>query len=226
MAAAPAENFDKPHVLLCEGVGDERFFRRLFEQRNIGSNFHIRVPFREGEYGGGVTNFGSDLTRISVNESFLENVKAVLVVADNDSNMEESFAAVQAELRKAEGFGVPDAERTVGKSTYPLPQVVVLMIPPGTTGNLESLCLTAAYSKFGLEQHLDAFVANTPAHEWSIGKQSKMRMQALLAATNKRRPDAGFAGHWNSAEQYRVPVDHACFDELANFLTSFPALVA
>ncbi len=221
-----AANFDKPYVLLCEGVGDQRFYHKLFEQRRIGSDFCVRVPYMEGKYGGGITNFGSDLSNISVNESFLANVKAVLVVADNDSDMEVSFANVQAELKKANGFGVPSVERTVATSKHGLPAVVVLMIPMGRTGNLESLCLEAAYSKFGIQSALDTFVAQTPANGWEIGKQSKMRMQTILAATNKKRPDAGFAGHWSSAEEYRIPVDHACFDDLATFLKGFPALVA
>jgi len=217
------EDFDKPYVLLCEGVGDERFFKKLFEQRGIGKDFHIRVPFR-GE--GGVASFGHELTNISVNEFFLANVKAVLVVGDNDSDMQASFALIQKEITKAQGFGVPDAERTVAKSEGDLPPLVVLMIPLGTTGNLESLCLTAAYSKFGLQQELDAFVATTPAQGWEIGKQAKMRMQTILAATNERRPDAGFAGHWNSADKYRIPVDHECFNDLVTFLADFPVLIA
>lgn len=223
---AAAANFDKPYVLLCEGVGDERFYRRLFEKRQIGADFYIRVPYKEGVYGGGITNFGSDLDIIAVNQSFLDNVKAVLLVADNDSDMAASFAAVQAELRKTDGFGVPSTERAVAKSKNGLPPIVVLMIPMGRTGNLESLCLGAAYSKFGLQQPLDVFVSATPAQGWSIGKQAKMRIQTILAATNNKQPDAGFAGHWNSAEKFRIPLDHACFDELATFLADFPALVA
>lgn len=219
MALGPgAANFEKPYVLLCEGVGDERFYQRLFEQRHIGSEFYVHVCR-------GITNIGSELTKISVNESFLASVKAVLVVADNDSDMEASFAAVQAELKKAGGFGVPSVERTPAKSEGDLPPIVVLMIPLGATGNLESLCLTAGYSKFGLQQELDAFVAQTQAKDWSVGKQAKMRMQTLLASTNRKQPDAGFAGHWNCDESFRVPVDHACFNDLVTFLASFPVLV-
>lgn len=149
-----------------------------------------------------------------------------LVVADNDSDMAASFAAVQAELGKTDGFGVPTAERIVARSNDDLPPVVVLMIPMGKMGNLESLCLEAAYSKFGLQQSLDGFVSATPAQGWPIGKQAKMRMQSILAATNNKQPDAGFAGHWNCPEKFSVPLDHSCFDELVTFLTCFPALVA
>ncbi|MGY3366231.1 hypothetical protein ACVWZL_003356 [Bradyrhizobium sp. GM2.4] len=216
-AAGGGQEFDKPFVLLCEGVGDQRFYLKLFEGRNIGADFSIRVA-------GGVSNFGSDLANIAVSESFLANVKAVLVVADNDSEPSESFEAVQAEIKKAPDFGVPAAEQTVAKSKNGLPPVVVLMLPIGAPGNLECLCLEAAHAKFGLKAELDAFVAATPAMGWSIGKQSKMRMQAILAASNRKQPDAGFAGHWSTPEKYHIPVDHSCFDDLANFLSNFSAL--
>jgi hypothetical protein len=221
-----ADIFEKPYVLLCEGVGDEKFYQRLFERRQIGSDFHIRRPFKEGAYGGGITNYGSDLNNISVSESFLAKVKAVLVVADNDSDMVDSFSTVQAELRKADGFGVPEVEQDVANSKHGLPKVVVLMIPMGKPGNLESLCLEAVHFKFGLKQELDTFVSSAPAQGWSIGKQAKMRIQTMLAATNQKQPDAGFAGHWSSPPQFRVPVDHSCFDDVVTFLRNFPALVA
>jgi hypothetical protein len=219
-------DFDKPHVLLCEGVSDERFYNRLFQVRNIGSDFTVRSPSKEGAYGGGVTNFGEDLRNISVSESFLENVKAVLVVGDNDSDMAASLQIVRDQLKSAPGFGVPDVERVVAESTGGLPKVVILMLPMGEPGNLESLCLEAAYAKFGLKQELDTFVATSPARDWSVGKQAKMRMQTILAATNKSKPDAGFGGHWSSPDKYHLPVDHQCFNELADFLVGFPAMVA
>jgi len=221
-----ADSFEKPYVLLCEGVGDERFYHGLFEKRQIGSEFHIRSPYKEGEYQGGITNFASDLNNISTNESFLTSVKAVLVVADNDTDKQVSFAAIQSQIKLADGFGVPAQERIVAKSKNDLPSIVILMIPLGLPGNLESLCLEAAYSKFGLKAELDTFVSSTPAKDWSVGKQAKMRMQTILAATNRKQPDAGFAGHWKSKEQFRVPVEHACFDDLANFLRDFPSLVS
>jgi len=87
----------------------------------------------------------------------------------NDFRQCRRHSLYKKELQKAQGFGVPDAERTVAKSEGDLPPLVVLMIPLGTTGNLESLCLTAAYSKFGLQQELDAFVATTPRTGWEIG---------------------------------------------------------
>jgi hypothetical protein len=69
-------------------------------------------------------------------------------------------------------------------------------------------------------------VQSTPANNWSRGKQSKMRMQTMLAATNRRHPDYGFTAHWKEPEEFRVPVDHAAFDDIATFTRDFPALIA
>lgn len=221
------EPFDhRPYALLCEGVGDERFYKRLFEVRGIGADFTIRVPVINGKYeGGGRLQFGRYLSSISVDEAFIENVKALLIISDNDTVPAESFAEVQEQLRLSETFAVPDAEQTVARADGS-PAVVVLMLPLGLPGTLETLCLTAAYSKWPeLRPHLDTFVANTPPNGWTVGKQSKMRMQTILAAINRKQPDTGFAGHWNQPDEFRVPLDHTCFDSLVTFLTNFPALL-
>lgn len=224
MTTAAAEKFEQPWLLLCEGVGDLNFFTTLFKTHGIGG-FHIRFPQKENAYGGGVTNFGKDLSNISVNQSFLDNVKSVLVVSDNDVDMKKSFEQVQKELTESK-FPVPTAERTVAKKAN-YPSVVVLMLPIGRTGNLESLCLESAYTKWALKTPLDEFVAKCPANGWDIGKQAKMRAQTILAATNNKQPDTGFASHWKQKEEFQIPVDHACFDSLVRFLRDeFPRLVA
>jgi hypothetical protein len=51
-------------------------------------------------------------------------------------------------------------------------------------------------------------------------------MQTILAANNDKQPDTGFGGSWNQMPEYRVPVDHTCFDGVVKFLNDFPALVA
>jgi hypothetical protein len=222
------EPFDhRPYLLLCEGVGDLRFYKRLFEARNIGADFTVRVPFIDGKYAGGRPQFGRYLTSISVDQAFADNVKAVLIVSDNDTVPADSFAEVQEQLRKAEIFAVPNAEMEVARKKDS-PAVVTLMLPMGSVaGNLESLCLNAANSKWpDITPHLDTFVISTPANNWTVGKQAKMRMQTILAATNSRQPDTGFAGHWGQATEFRVPLDHPCFDTLVAFLTNFSAFVA
>lgn len=216
------DRYERPWLLLCEGMGDKRFFESLFKENGIGADFHIRYPHKDGKYNGGRSNFGSDLLAISMDETFITNVKAVLVVSDNDTA--ESFAEVQTELKQA-SLAIPDAAEKVA-SQKSGPKVVVLMVPRDCHGNLESLCLTSAYDKWPLKEPLDKFVAECPAKDWSIGKQSKMRMQTILAATNDSQPDCGFGAHWNQKDKHRIPLDHASFTGLTDFLKNFEAMVA
>lgn len=200
------EPFDqRPYVLLCEGVGDVRFFNRLFDVRGIGNDFTVRVPIINGEYaGGGRPQFGRYLSSISVDQAFSDNVKALLIVSDNDSVPADSFAEVREQIRLAKTFALPDAEQTVARAKDS-PAVVVLMLPIGAPGNLESLCLEAAYSKWPLEAHLNTYVDNTPAKDWTLGKQAKMRMQTVLASINRRQPDTGFAVAGLNRRNIRYP---------------------
>jgi uncharacterized protein DUF3226 len=213
------ERFEKPWLLLCEGKGDRLFYQNLLKTHNCGDNFSIHSPERDGS---GRSEFGRFLRTHSKDETFITSVKAILVVSDYDTD--DSFAEVQRELGKAKEFPVPDSER-VPKRQAGRPCVVVLMIPIGTKGNLESLCLPAAYSKWSLKDDLDRFVAKTPASEWSIGKQAKMRMQTILAATNKKRPDSGFASHFSSSDEYKIPLDHQCFGDIVSFIRGFGDLI-
>lgn len=225
MTLATLDQIERSWLLMCEGAGDLNFFKALFEKHAFGNDYHIRFPHRDGKYNGGRANFGSDLGAISVNQSFIDNVKAVLLISDNDAVPATSFAEVQAELRKA-GFPVPAAEKTVARADG-FPDVVIFMLPPGTPGNLESYCLEAAHSKWGLKANLDTFVAAAPANAWALNKQAKMRVQTLLAATNSSQPDCGFSSHWKQAEQFRIPLEHASFNPLVAFLRDeFPRLLA
>jgi len=144
-------------------------------------------------------------------------------VSDKDDDPQDSFNQVQNELRKA-GFPIPVTEQTVArKNEYP--EIVVLMLPIRGKGNLETLCVEAMLHKWPLKDALNAFVTATPATEWGISKQSKMRMQSILASTCKDQPDVSFARHWELKPEYRLPLDHHCFEELVRFLRNFPNLL-
>lgn len=217
--------FEKPWLLLCEGESDKRFFERLMEARNITSNFEVQFPGRGKSGVGGRGGFGRRLKAVSMGETFKANVKTVLIVSDNDNNMKASFKAVQREIEKATGFPIPAVERVVARATE-FPSVVILMIPMGECGNLETLCLHAAETKWRLTAALDTFVAATPAKGWPLSKQSKMRLQTTLAATCRKKPDTSFAQHWCEHSKYRIPVTDPCFDSIACFLENFGDLLA
>ncbi|MCX7366782.1 MAG: hypothetical protein NTV97_33900 [Alphaproteobacteria bacterium] len=217
-------NFDeRPWLILCEGEGDKRFLDRLLAHWNLTSSFQVKFPTRGGDASGGRSKFGRWLDLAYQSEDFTQHVKAVLVMSDNDLVPAVSLAEVVAGL-KAANFPAPTKERTIAKKDN-YPDVCILMIPNGTIGGLETLCIQAAYGKWPISAAVDAFVAATPAKDWTATKQSKMKLQAILAATCASRPEAGFAGHWREKEQYHLPIDSNAFLDIAEFLGSFGKLL-
>ena len=227
MRRIPPDTFDRPWLILCEGDGDRRFFNHLIGAHDIGNGqYDVHFPGKESDPSGGRGKFGIWLSlRMETSQTFRENVKAVLIISDNDDDSVASFTEIQAGLRAAGGFGVPEQEHTVVQQPG-YPAIVIFMIPPGEHGNLETLCLRAAYRKWPLKEALDVYVGATPANDWRLGKQSKMRMQALLAAICKKKPDTTFSWHWQQPEEYHVPVSDPCFSDVVDFLSNFEALLA
>ncbi len=221
-------DFSKPWFLLCEGQADKRFLDSLLQQRGLEGEFRIEHPQREEDGAGGRGKFGAKLNGLLANESFLQSVKGILVVSDNDDDPNASFADVQQQLRQVEGIEVPHAPRVVVRNRG-LPAVSVLMIPfDGSPGNLESVCLPSAYEKWAnhsLQQKVDAFVSDLPVASWSGNKQAKARMHTIIAATCEPKPDASFSLYWTVKEDFRIPVSHASFDGIAEFIADFPRLV-
>jgi hypothetical protein len=217
---------ERPWLILCEGEGDKRFFDKLIEVRNIPNEFQVRFPDRASDPTGGRSKFGKwlDIQRLG-SEEFRKNIKSILIVSDNDQVPADSFEEVRSALKDATGFPIPKTERTVAKAKD-FPSIVVLMIPHGQPGSLETLCLEAALYKWPrIKTPLDSFVVATPPNNCSAGKQSKMRLQTVIAATCEDRPESGFVGHWRERHDYHIPLDHMAFNGIDQFLRGFRALV-
>lgn len=217
--------FERPWLILCEGRSDKEFFHKLIGNRNVGvGQFEIYFPNRGANDAGGKDKFGQWLLlNYTVRPEFKHNVRAVLIIADNDEDPEASFAGIQNGLRAA-SFPVPHRAKTVArKDNYP--DVVVLGVPDGEAGCLETLCLGAAYNKWNIKEALDTYVAAVPAANWSISKQSKMRIHSTIAATCASQPEVSFTHIWQQAQQYHPPLDDSCFTPLAQFIDGFGALL-
>src|ERR1700688_5144443 len=110
MRRIPPETFDRPWLLLCEGDGDRRFFDRLIKQHNIGSGqFDVHYPTKGDNSTGGRGKFGAWLSTIQMSPTFRANVKAVLIVPDNDDKHAKSIGDVMGGLVATNGFPVPAA---------------------------------------------------------------------------------------------------------------------
>lgn len=215
---------DRPWLLLCEGMSDKEFLHRLQEAHNLcPGKFTIRHPGRESE-GGGNGKFGRYLDNALVRPEFREIVSAVLIISDSDDDPHRSFTEIKRALELI-SFPAPERERTVArKKNYP--DVVVMMIPKDSPGSLETLCVEAAYAKWGLKAPLDGYLRATPAAHWGPVKQDKMRLNAMFAATCATKPETTLAYVWQEDEAYHLPLDHAAFSDLVNFLRGFEALIS
>ena len=203
---------------------DKRFFHALIKKRGIEDSFQIRFPCKHDDRLGGNSKFGPWLKTRSELADFKKNIKAVIVVSDSDTSQEASFIALRKNLALASGFKIPEKEKEIARAKEK-PALAILMIPEGNRGNLETLCLGPSYRKWAIKAALDAFVDATPAKDFSIGKNSKMRMQCIVAASCEKRPDAGFNSVWTLDEVYHPPVDEPEFDYIAEFLNGFRKLV-
>jgi hypothetical protein len=151
--------------------------------------------------------------------------KAVIVVADNDSNPAESFDLVQKQIRDAEKWGVPTKPRE-GVKLDELPPVSVLMLPwDDVPGSIDTICFAAAARKRPeVAACVEAFVRCVKAEGWDVHNASKLRLRCLLSAACKDNPNTGLPRAW-STEKGRpgdlVPLDDECFNEIATFLAGF-----
>lgn len=216
-------DYTKPWLILCEGQGDKHIFCALIESLNLQGKFDVVFPYPSSGRGG----FGKFLkTLYDAEPNFSEHVKAVLIISDNDEDRERSFGEISSGLEKTNLFGVPIAERTIAvRTNSPAPKIIVLMIPIDNLGNIETLCVEAAYSKWEIKPALDEYVNGTQAGTWGIGKQSKMRMHCILAATCLDNPGVSLTNLGREKPEFHIPIDDAAFKEISDFLVGFEAFL-
>lgn len=217
--------YEKDWLILCEGSSDQALLRELINRRQL-PDFQVQHPFREDDGSGGWTKFGRFLLeQWRISQTFQDEVKAILVVADNDSNPQTRFGEIQGQIGSAGGFGVPNRPQEVARAAG-FPDVVVLMLPMGgQAGCLEDLLLEAMYSKWNLRTEVNNYLSSTMARDWPTGKLAKAQVRCVLAATCRRNPDTPVSRVWRMSEEYHIPVDHHVFNELADFLRDFDTLL-
>ena len=216
--------FDKEWLIVCEGPGDKNVLCELLSQHDIYDNFNVRFPGKE-DFAAGRGAIVPWLNTVADASSTFDVVKAILIIADNDddpvSSLDEILSGLKSIAKKR--FGVPTAEKQfVRGSGAQMPALGILMIPMGKQGNLETLCVEGALTKWPLlGAPLNTYVAATPGAEWTLSRQSKMQMQCLLAVTCKPQPETTIQHLWQHDSEYHVPLDTPSFIEIADFLKNF-----
>ncbi len=212
-----------PWLILCEGQGDAAFLRHLIQKRGL-PDFEIKHP-KEGE-AGGKSAFGQRLDALKIQPGF-EKLSAVIVVSDNDDEPNSSFGEIQKQIQWA-GFAVPAEPLQIARGPN-LPATVVVMLPwVKQPGDLEALCLRAAYDRWpDLKRCLDAYCRCAATDSWKPGKQFKMRLRCLLSAACEFDPNTSLVYAWSDQRRGNlIPLDHPCFSQLAEFLQRFDSYLA
>jgi hypothetical protein len=207
-------------LIVGEGKGDASFFKHLCSIRHI-EGFQI-------EAADGAGKLQAYLSGLSSRTDF-GRVKAIIVVGDNDETPVDSFNQVAKQLKKAK-LPVPQEPLKVKRIKPEGIAIAVMMIPytfaaGPTKGCLESLLLPA------IEQHkpevkvcVDTY-STCLAGNLTKNKQDKFRVRCSIAAMWPEDPNFGLQYALDPAKNM-IPLDNPVFDEVAQFLSGFPALCA
>jgi hypothetical protein len=208
--------YSQPKLIMGEGKADKVFFDQLFKAHSL-QEFQSDSPVLGPDKRGGASKFGTYLLGISVSQSFIDNVKKIVMVGDNDEA--NSFANICDQLVAA-GYTRPTAPKQFVQTTGK-PDIAVLMIPDAHPGCLETLCFAAASTRWQtLPGPLNTYLAATPAASWSSTKQDKMRVQCVLASTCQPEPNVALHDHWLKRAQYHIPVTDPAFQSIVTFLST------
>lgn len=212
-------NIVEPRLILCEGEGDASFLNHLIKERNL-PGFDIFFPSNPYTETGGVNGFKEMLESFSLFHGF-RTLKGMLVISDNDDNPANAFRSVSEQISSAEGYKAPGQPLEVIR-TDSVPPIVVVMLPwKDQPGNLETLCLVSSYDSYPpIRGCLDEYVTCTGVDKWGLTKQSKMKMRCMLSSTCKSDPNTSLVYAWSRSENL-IPLNHRCFDQIADFLRRF-----
>jgi hypothetical protein len=185
-----AHELKEERVLLCEGLADERFFQKLIEQRGL--------PKFDVFHAEGKGKFPLLLRGIRGDPAGFSRVRGVLIVADSGDDPARSFASIRKQVKKAGSYSLPSAPSSLSIGR---PRVSILLLPIGSPGSLESLCLRALVGrKQWLYQCLDEFLScgQIGAMNWPPEKLAKARYCSAVAATYKRDPSQALSWAFKS----------------------------
>jgi hypothetical protein len=190
---------EKSRLLIVEGVDDQRFFDALLK--------HLTMPGVQTIPMNGKAKLRSLLGALTKDPGF-PTVLAMGLVVDADQDSGAAFQSVAGTLAYV-GLPTPVQPNQIASG---VPNVSVLVIPPGSQGSLEDLCLASVQddpampclrSFFDCLRHLDSVPR----------RDAKAQVQVFLSTRPKslRLGEAAEAGYW--------PWDSRAFDAPREFLT-------
>ena len=102
-----------------------------------------------------------------------------------------------------------------------------MMVPKDEEGQLETLCLRAVSDAWPKQfQCAEKYAECVEIESWSMGKQEKAKLRALISHICKEDPNTSLAHLWHGRRELVIPLDHDCFTPIADFLSGFDAAIA
>ena len=218
--AVDQEPIASTRAILCEGSGDKNLLQELIKARAL-PDFYITHP-RNNIRPGGRQGFSHRLRGLRLQPGF-DELRGIAIISDSDRDRDASFAEVRSQIHEA-GFSSPNRELDCIAGP---PAIVVLMVPIGELGQLETLCLRAIKDAWPTQfECAEMYAQCTGISTWGMGKQERAKLRALISHICKKDPNSSLTYLWHDGRETVIPLDHECFNTIAEFLRDFDALVA
>lgn len=199
-------------LIVGEGDRDAVFFKHLCEKRGI-TRFQC-------EHGKGIDNFPEYFLGHTGWTNF-DELRALIVVADNDADAGKCIEKVQKALR---GVKLPAPDNPLEwVKRDDSPKVTIIQMPfdgtPGKLGCLETLVLQAMESTYKLQADCARQLFQcTGADKWKTrSSRDKFLLRSILTSLWEENPNSGLK---ECIEHNLIPFNHPVFDPLAEVLST------
>jgi hypothetical protein len=174
---------------------------------------------------GAIQGYDDMLNTFTTGDGF-RDVTGILVQGDNDEQPEEKFTKIREKIEAAEGYIAPPRPLDVVKHEGRPPLVVVMFPWVGKLGALETLCLESAGDAHPrVRDCVEAHFRCVDASGWDLVKQHKMRLRCMIASICRTDPYTSLVHAWSRTVEL-IPLNHACFNQIADFLRNFDRYIA
>jgi hypothetical protein len=211
-------------LLVGEGTGDASLIKYLAQERGI-TGFQV-------EDSGGSSKFRRFIEGLSSIPGY-SGMKGLVIIADSDQGADESFSRIRSQLKAAKIHATPGTPFRVGRSPQSDFATYVVMLPftgsgdniTSLTGALETLLLPAAIDNYpDAAKCTDEWRDCVQMGNWKNAHRDKARLRALIAAAYPDDPNISLT--WALRPESKiVPLNHPCFDALAELLRSLRGIM-
>jgi hypothetical protein len=222
-------------LIVGEGESDRNFLAELCVANSIGGFDYAFAGIHNRRYNpSGFDCFGTYLIVLQRLAGFPALTDLVLV-CDSTDNPSQRLTQLRRQIRNANraiNRQVYDAQPVANTiATSGNPRLHVLMIPHGTMGGLESVCVDVLRDTLnntgqrGTEKEVwvNTF-ANSACVGWTTEKGDKLRLQAFISAAWPSKPDMHFSQLFDITANQLIPLDGGAFQHIKQFLEAVAAL--